>query len=81
MGHGSDWKAAPVMAAIEKALRAIDGASTCAGVLALTPDDEDRFGAWGARYFATVTTSIISQAFRQAATQGRQPGADRCLSY
>ena len=81
MGYGNDWKAAPVMASIERALRAIDGTGTCAGVLALTPEDEDRFGSWGARYFATVTTSIITQALRHAATQGRQPGAAARLNY
>lgn len=81
MGHGSDWKAPAVMALIERALRAIDGAGNCPGVLALTPQDEERFGAWGARYFATVTTSLITQAFKQAATQGRQAGAPAAVSY
>ncbi|MBC7434570.1 MAG: 4-hydroxy-2-oxovalerate aldolase [Bdellovibrionales bacterium] len=80
MGHGSNWMTPAVQAAIESALRAIDGAGTCAGVLALTPQDEERFGAWGARYFATVTSSVITQAFRLAATQGRPPGAS-ALSY
>ena len=27
--------------------------------------------AWGGRYFATVTTSLITRAFQQAARQGR----------
>jgi 4-hydroxy-2-oxoheptanedioate aldolase len=80
MGYGEDWKAAEVQAAIERALRAIASTGTCPGALALTPQDEDRFGAWGARYFATVTTSLITQAFRQAATQGRQLGAS-AISY
>jgi len=81
MGHGSDWMAPEVQAAIERALRAIDGAGNCAGVLALTPQDEERFGAWGARYFATVTSSVITQALRHAATQGRTPGAAAAISY
>lgn len=80
MGHGADWKAPAVQAAIERALRAIAGAGNCPGVLALTPQDEEHFGAWGARYFATVTTSVITQAFKQAATQGRQPGT-AAISY
>ena len=75
MGHGSDWKAPPVQAAIERALRAIAGAGTCSGILALTLEDEDRFAAMGARYFATATTSLITRALHQAATQGRQPDA------
>ncbi|MBC7380595.1 MAG: 4-hydroxy-2-oxovalerate aldolase [Burkholderiaceae bacterium] len=81
MGHGSDWMAPEVLAAIERALRAIDGAGNCAGVLALTPQDEERFGAWGARYFATVTSSVITQALRHAATLGRAPGAAAAISY
>ena len=71
MGLGSDWRAPPVQAAIEQALRAISGAGKCAGTLALTPEDEEKYAQWGARYFASVTTSIISQAFRQAASAGR----------
>ncbi len=71
MGYGSDWKAPAVMAAMEGALRAVAAAGACPGILALTPEDEDRFGGWGARYFANVTTAVITQALRQAATQGR----------
>lgn len=81
MGHDNDWNAPPVMAAIERALRAIDAAGNCAGILALTPDDEARFGGWGARLFATVTTSVITQALKQAATQGRPRGHAPTLSY
>ena len=65
----------------ENMLRAIDGAGNCAGVLALTQQDEARFGAWGARYFVTVTSSVITQALRHAATQGRPPGAAAALTY
>lgn len=71
MGLGSDWKAQPVQAAIEQALRAIAGTGKCAGTLALGQADEDRYAQWGARYFASVTTSIINQAFKQAAGEGR----------
>ena len=81
MGYGDDWRAAAVMAAIERALRAIEGAGTCPGVIALTPADEDRLGAWGARYFATVTTSIFTQALRRAATEGREQDTGAVLSY
>jgi 4-hydroxy-2-oxoheptanedioate aldolase len=81
MGFGNDWKAPEVLDAIERALRAISAAGACAGVLALTLEDEERFGAWGARYFATVTTSLITQALQQAATQGRDPTARPKLGY
>jgi len=81
MGFDNDWKAPVVQAAIERALRAIAGAGSCAGVLALTLDDEDRFAAWGARFFATVTTSVITQALRHAATQGREGAVAVRLSY
>ncbi len=70
MGFGDDWKSQPVMAEIERAIRAISSTGNCAGVIALTPEDEDRFGAWGARYFAGVTTGLITRAFRQAASAG-----------
>ena len=71
MGLGSDWKAPQVEAAIAQALRAISSAGKCAGTLALTPADEEKYAQWGARYFASVTTSIITQAFRQAASASR----------
>ena len=71
MGFGNDWNTAPVAAAIEQALRSISSAGKCAGTIALTPQDEDKYGQWGARYFASVTTSIITQALRNAAGSGR----------
>lgn len=80
MGFGSDWKAQPVQAAIEVALRAISSAGNCAGTLALGTADEERYAQWGARYFATVTTAIITQAFRQAASEGRD-AADIGIVY
>ncbi|MEN7527296.1 aldolase/citrate lyase family protein [Cupriavidus sp. DL-D2] len=70
MGYGNDWKAPAVAAAIEQALRAIQAQNKCAGIIALTPEDERHYGAFGARYFATVATSLITQAFRQAAQGG-----------
>lgn len=81
MGFGNDWKAPAVLAAIERGLRAIAASGACPGVLALTREDEDRFAAWGARFFATVTTSVITQALRQAAPQGRPAGAGGVISY
>jgi len=56
---------------IEQALRAIAGAGKCGGTIALTPEDEDRYAAFGARFFASVTTSIITQAFQRAAAGGK----------
>ncbi len=71
MGHENRWTDPPVQAAIERALRAVSGQGKCAGVLALTPEEEERYAAWGGRYFASVTTALITRAFQQAARQGR----------
>ncbi|MNV55045.1 4-hydroxy-2-oxo-heptane-1,7-dioate aldolase [compost metagenome] len=71
MGHGSDWTAAPVQQAIEQGLKAIASAGKCPGIIALTPADEEKYGALGARYFANVSTSIITRALAQAASAGR----------
>jgi len=71
MGHENRWTDEPVQAAIEHVLKDVSGQGKCAGVLALTPEEEERYAAWGGRYFATVTTSLITRAFRQAAQQGR----------
>ncbi|AZG16837.1 MULTISPECIES: HpcH/HpaI aldolase family protein [Cupriavidus] len=80
MGYGNDWKTPAVAAAIEQALRAVQSQGKCAGIIALSPDDERRYGAFGARYFATVATSLITQAFRQAA-QGGQDVVSPALRY
>ncbi|HAP24257.1 MAG TPA: 4-hydroxy-2-oxovalerate aldolase [Achromobacter sp.] len=72
MGHGSDWNAEPVQRAIEAGLRAIAGAGKCSGIIALTPQDEEKYGEMGARYFANVSTSIITRALAQAASAGRE---------
>lgn len=77
MGHGSDWNAEPVQQAIEQGLRAIAQAGKCPGIIALTPADEEKYGALGARYFANVSTSIITRALAQAAAGGR----DEALRY
>lgn len=71
MGHENRWTDPPVQSAIERALRAVSAQGKCAGVLALTPEEEERYAAWGGRYFATVTTSLMTRAFQQAARQGR----------
>jgi 4-hydroxy-2-oxoheptanedioate aldolase len=81
MGFGSDWKAPEVEAEIERALRAVSGTGTCAGTIALTPEDEDKYGAWGARYFASVTTSLITRAFQQASAAGGRLQGDAKLGY
>lgn len=72
MGHENRWNDAPVQEAIESALRAINAQGCCPGILALTRADEEKYAAWGARYFATVSTGLITQAFKQAA-QGANP--------
>ncbi len=71
MGCENRWNEAPVQAAIERTLKAVADAGKCPGILALTPEDEDRYAAWGARYFATVTTGIITRALKEAAQGGR----------
>lgn len=71
MGYGNQWSDPAVQAAIEQALKAIHGAGKCPGILALTLDDEETYAAWGARYFASVTTGIITSALRQAAKGSR----------
>jgi 4-hydroxy-2-oxoheptanedioate aldolase len=71
MGFENRWQEPPVQQAIEQVLRAVAQAGKCPGVLALTPADEDRYMAWGGRYFASTTTGLMTQAFRQAAQGGR----------
>ena len=71
MGHENRWDEAPVQAAIETAVKAVSNAGKCAGILALTLEEEQRYSAWGARYFATVTTGLIMRAFKDAAQGGR----------
>ncbi len=71
MGHENRWNDPPVQAAIEQTLKAVAAAGKCPGILALTPEDEDKYAAWGARYFASVTTGIITKALKEAAQGGR----------
>lgn len=73
MGHENRWNDAPVQEAIESALKAINAQGCCPGILALTAADEQKYAAWGARYFATVSTSLITQAFKQAAQGTARP--------
>lgn len=80
MGFENRFQEAPVQAMIEKGLRGIARAGKCPGVLALTPDDEKRYGLWGGRFFATVLTSIITKALKEAASAGRVEAAAR-LNY
>jgi 4-hydroxy-2-oxoheptanedioate aldolase len=70
MGHENRWNDAPVQQAIERALRAIQGAGNCPGILALSPQEEEKYAAWGARYFASVSTGIITRALKEAAQGG-----------
>lgn len=71
MGHENRWNEPAVQAAIAQTLKAVAAAGKCPGILALTPEDEDRYAAWGARYFASVTTGIITKALKEAAQGGR----------
>lgn len=75
MGHENRWQDAPVQKAMERGLRAIADAGKCPGILALDEAARQRYADWGARYFATVASSIIMKAFEQAA------GASTALRY
>lgn len=67
MGYENRWNEPPVQAAIESTLKSVAAAGKCPGILALTAEDEERYASWGARFFANVTTSIITKAFRESA--------------
>lgn len=67
MGFDNRWNEAPVQTAIESALKAIAAAGKCPGILALSPEEEARYAAWGARYVASNTAGIILKALREAA--------------
>ncbi len=73
MGFENRWDAPAVQDVIEATLKAITATGKCAGILALTAEDEERYAGWGARYFATVTTGIITKALRDAAAGTRAP--------
>ena len=71
MGHENRWSDEPVQAAMRRAIEAVAATGKCAGVLALTPEEELRYKSWGARFFATVTTGLIMRAFKDAVQGGR----------
>lgn len=76
MGHGPRWQDGPVQQLIQRVLRDVAGTGCCAGTLALTTADEARYATCGARLFANVSTSIITQALQAAAH-----GVDASISY
>ena len=80
MGYENAFYDPAVQAAMEKATRAIVSTGKCAGILALNPEDEARYASWGATYFASVITSVLSKAFKDAANAGRS-GETGKLSY
>lgn len=71
MGFENRWNEPPVQQAIRQAIEAVAATGKCAGILALTLEEEQRYAAWGARYFATVTTGLILRAFKEAAQGGK----------
>ena len=75
MGHENRGGDAPVQGAIQQGLQAIAAAGKCAGILALTVEEERRYAAWGARFFATVATGLIMRGFKEA-VQGGRSGID-----
>jgi 4-hydroxy-2-oxoheptanedioate aldolase len=72
MGCENRWNEPAVQAAIERTLKAVAAAGKCPGILALSPEDEDKYAAWGARYFASVSTGIITRALKEAAQGSRE---------
>jgi 4-hydroxy-2-oxoheptanedioate aldolase len=80
MGYENRFSDPAVQAAIEKAVRGIASTGKCAGVLALTPEEEARYTGWGASYFASVITSVITKALKDAASAGRSSETGK-LSY
>jgi 4-hydroxy-2-oxoheptanedioate aldolase len=71
MGYENRWSEPLVQAAMKKAIVAVAETGKCAGILALTLEEEQLYASWGARYFATVTTGLIMRAFKDAAQGGR----------
>ena len=73
MGLGNDGKTCEVEDAIQRVLCAIRDAGSCTGRIALTPERENKHGQTGVRSFANTTTSLITEAFQQAASARGQP--------
>jgi 4-hydroxy-2-oxoheptanedioate aldolase len=71
MGYENRFYDPSVQAMIEKGVKGIARAGKCAGVLALTPEDEQRYQSWGATYFANVITGILTKALKDNASAGR----------
>jgi len=80
MGHGANWRHPEVQQLIKQAIMAVVAQGVCAGTLALTTEDESRYHSWGARFFANVSTALITQAFARSAQAHRAP-ADGELRY
>lgn len=72
LGCENRWHEPVVQSAIESTIKAVVAAGKCAGIMALTPEDEARYAGWGARYLATITTAIINRALKEVA-QGERP--------
>jgi 4-hydroxy-2-oxoheptanedioate aldolase len=76
MGFENRWNEPEVQAAIEFSLKAVSAQGKCPGILALTAQDESKYAAWGARYFANVSTGLITKALRDAAQS-----QNACIEY
>lgn len=66
MGHENRWQDKEVQHVIERGIRVVADSGKCPGILALDEDSRRRYSDWGARYFATVASSLIMRAFEQA---------------
>ena len=78
MGHENRWQEEPVQRAIERAVRSVADQGKCPGVLALDAEAQKRYADWGARYLATVASSVIMKALQDAVAMG---GAGAALRY
>jgi 4-hydroxy-2-oxoheptanedioate aldolase len=76
MGFENRWNEPEVQAAIEFSLKAVAAQGKCPGILALTAQDESKYAVWGARYFANVSTGLITKALRDAAQS-----QNACIEY
>lgn len=71
MGCDNRYTDPRVEEAVRHALDVLAAAGVSAGIPAFDPAEEEKYAAWGARYFASGTTGIIMKALRSAASGPR----------
>lgn len=73
MGFENRWHEAPVQQAIRDVVQAVAAAGKCPVVMALDAIEQQRYADWGARFFASVATQVITQALREAVRGAAPP--------